>query len=82
MASGYTFHYGVQDIFLLNVTDIVYSTCVTDGVVTIPVDDEQRAKNIFKIDPVPCVQKNIYVTDSNGNQTIYDQYTECVITLH
>ena len=79
MAEGYTFHYGVKDIFLLDVTSIVYEKCVADGVITIPAVDEYRAKNIFDIDPVPCVQKFIYVTEPDGTETEFDAYTDVII---
>jgi len=79
MATGYTFHYGVEEIFLLDVTDIVYSKCVVDDVITIPAVDDHRAKNIFNVDPVPCVQKSIYVTHPDGSKQVFDAYTDVVI---
>jgi hypothetical protein len=77
--AGYTFHYGVEDIELLDVTEIVYEKCVVDGQIIIHSVDDHRAKNIFNIDPVPCVQKSIFVTDPDGNETIYDAYTDVII---
>ena len=79
MATGYTFHYGVKEIALLDVTDIVYATCVFDGVITIHAIDDHRAKNIFNVDPVPCVQKSIYVTHPDGSEEIFDAYTDVII---
>ena len=79
MATGYTFHYGVKEIFLLDVTDIVHEKCMVDGQIIIHAVDEHRAKNIFNIDPVPCVQKSIYVTDPDGVETVFDAYTDIVL---
>jgi hypothetical protein len=79
MAAGYTFYYGVEEIFILDVTETVYSKCVVDGVITIPAGDDYRAKEIFNVDPVPCVQKSIYVTGPDGSREVVDAYTELVI---
>ena len=79
MAAGYTFYYGVEEMCILNVTEIVYSKCVVDGVITIPAGDDYRAKEIFNVDPVPCVQKNIYVTHPDGSRQVFDTQTEVVI---
>ena len=79
MAEGYTFHYGVKDVCLVDVTELVYEKCVADGVITIQSDDEHRAKNIFNVDPVPCVQKFIYVIEPDGTETEFDAYTDVVI---
>jgi hypothetical protein len=79
MAEGDIFHYGVKDIFVLDVTDIVYEKCVKDGVITIDPVDDHRAKNIFNIDPVPCVQKLIYVTGPDGTETEFDAHTEVIV---
>ena len=78
MAEGYTFHYGTED-YALDVTDIVYEKCVVNGQFVIHAVDDHRAKNIFNIDPVPCVQKSIYVTHPDGTETVYDSYTDIVI---
>ena len=77
--TGYTFHYGTEETYV-DVTDIVYEKCIVDGVITIHSVDDHRAKNIFEIDPVPCVQKSIFVTDPEGNETVYDAYTDVIIT--
>ena len=79
MATGYTFHYGVEEIFLLDVTDIVYTECVVDSTIVIHAGDDHRAKNIFNVDPVPCVQKSIYVTHPDGSKEVFDAYTDVVI---
>ena len=62
-----------------NPTRTAYEKCVADGVITIPAVDEYRAKNIFDIDPVPCVQKFIYVTEPDGTETEFDAYTDVII---
>lgn len=80
MAAGCTFYYGVEDIFILNVTEIVYTKCVVDGVITIPAGDDYRAKEIFNVDPVPCVQKSIYVTHPDSSREVFDAYTEVIIS--
>lgn len=77
--TGYTFFYGVEDIELLDVTEIVYEKCVVAHQIIINGDDDHRAKDIFDIDPVPCVQKSIYVTHPDGTETVYDCNTMVVI---
>lgn len=77
----YTIEYGVKDICLLDVTAIVYDKCVVDNHIMISVLDDHRAKDIFNEDPVPCVQKFIYVTGPDGSQTVYDVDTSIDIAL-
>ena len=77
---NYTILYGTID-FSVDVTEIVYSKCIINNIITIKSGDNYRADFIFLFDPVPLVQKSIFIIDQNGVKTVYDAYTEVNINV-
>jgi len=62
------FYYGFESNYA-DITSIVYSKCIQDGIVYIPADDNVRAK-LFG-DPFYGILKHIKTVDSSGNIKIY-----------
>ena len=70
--------YGTHTHFI-DITDLVFTKCLTDTELIIPKDDNKRAE-LFT-DPVPNVEKFIYITDDKKNYHVFNSHTEVKITF-